>query len=152
MNDPLLWHVYIFWTGQLQLCVLHCWGVLFKRGGHSFGNGFDLQSILYTLLIFQCSLHSCFVCHRSSVVCDHCQLKRVETARSGLRPLCRIILWPPACRISHQQESMNCFPVESFQHNSLKKVLAFIFIVGHSDVKWFLVNIMHQANELFSYA
>ena len=32
-------------SGQLQLCVPHCWGVIFKRGRHSFGHGFDLQSV-----------------------------------------------------------------------------------------------------------
>ena len=39
--------------GQLQLCVLHCWGVLFKRGRHSFGHGFDLQSMSSFSLKFE---------------------------------------------------------------------------------------------------
>ena len=30
--------------GQLQLCVLYCWGVLFMRGRHSLGLGFDLPN------------------------------------------------------------------------------------------------------------
>ena len=35
--------------GQLQLCVLHCWGVLFKRGRHSLAKDLTCKVLFYQL-------------------------------------------------------------------------------------------------------
>ena len=43
--------------GQLQLCVPHCWGVLFTCGKDSFGHGFDLQSIDFVFRIASAYAH-----------------------------------------------------------------------------------------------
>lgn len=107
------------------------------------------------ILVSPC-LFKAILCHWSSGASDQCQLKRVESARSGLRPRWLPFTYydpggVPSSLRGHVVHQPSAGVNELLSTTNIFKTMAFLlFDVGHWDAKQSLVGIRPWANELFS--